>query len=143
MLDKDLKKLKREELLELLLEQSKEIDKLKEELAQAKQEAETHRFNINNAGSIAEASLKISEVFEKAQFAADTYLENVKYLTENETEIFRQKEAECKQKMDKMVRDTQIFCEQMKAKTAMQCKEELNAVRNQLDEKLKNLTNLL
>lgn len=76
--EKELKKLSRSDLLEMLIEQSKEVERLKAELEQANAELENRRITIENAGSIAEASLKLSGIFEDAQQAADLYLKNVK-----------------------------------------------------------------
>ncbi|MCI9274458.1 MAG: DNA repair protein [Clostridiales bacterium] len=81
MTDKELRKLKRGELLEMLLEQSREMQKLKAELEKATGLLEERRLIIDSAGSIAEASLKLNGVFEAAQKAADQYLENVKRLS--------------------------------------------------------------
>ena len=78
MTDKALRKLNRAQLLELLLEQSREIDRLQGELDQAQKDLEDRRITLDNCGSIAEASIVVSRVFEEAQKAADQYLENVK-----------------------------------------------------------------
>lgn len=73
-----LKKLSRLEILELFLKQSEELEKVKEELRLAKEELEERRIAISEAGSIAEAALKLSGIFEVAQEAANEYLDNVK-----------------------------------------------------------------
>ncbi len=78
MTDKELRKLSRAQLLELLLEQSREIDRLQREMDQTRKDLEDRTITINNCGSIAEASIAISQVFEEAQKAAEQYLENVK-----------------------------------------------------------------
>ena len=78
MTDKQLKKLRRTELLELLLIQSREMDRVKEELEEARAQLEDRRIRIDSCGSIAEASLAVSRIFEDAQTAADLYLANVK-----------------------------------------------------------------
>ena len=78
MTDKQLKKLSKSDLLSLLLTQSKEMDRLKEELEQAKKQLEDRRILIDKSGSLAEASLAIFHVLEDAQKAADLYLENIK-----------------------------------------------------------------
>ncbi|MGI5949735.1 hypothetical protein [Peptoniphilus sp.] len=82
----DLKKLNRKELLELLLEQVKENERLKTELMEAKKELENREIIIENAGSLAEASLEIFEVFKNADKAAQAYLENVKNSLGNDGE---------------------------------------------------------
>lgn len=83
MTDKELKKLKRNELLEMLLEQSKTVEKLKAELEEKDRLLEEKSIKISEAGSIAEAALKLNNIFESAQAAADQYLYNVKSAVEN------------------------------------------------------------
>lgn len=77
MTDQEFKRLKRPELLDILLAQSREIDALKEKNEQLTRQLEDRRIRLNEAGSIAQAALQLSEIFEKAQAAADLYLENV------------------------------------------------------------------
>ncbi|MBR6408353.1 MAG: DNA repair protein [Clostridia bacterium] len=77
MTDKELRKLRRVELLEILLEQQHEIDRLKEQVASLEQQLKNRRIAIENAGSIAEAALAVSNIFAEAQKAADFYLDNV------------------------------------------------------------------
>ena len=78
MTEKELKKLSRAELLELLVYQTKKVEDLQDELDEANRRLANRRIMLRNAGSIAEASLEINEVFRAAQTAADQYLENVK-----------------------------------------------------------------
>ncbi len=84
MTNKELKKLTRAELLEMLLIQSREKQKLEEELAETRKQLSEKEIRIAESGSIAEAALKLSGVFEAAQRAADQYLENVKRTAEKE-----------------------------------------------------------
>ena len=70
---KDLKKLNREELLELLLEQTRRNDELERQLNE-------RAIALEKAGNIAEAALALHKVFESAQAAADTYVESVRAL---------------------------------------------------------------
>ena len=78
MTDKELKKLKRGELLELLLTQSKEMDRLKQELEQANKKLADRKILLEKSGSIAEASLAMFHIIEDTQRAADLYLENLR-----------------------------------------------------------------
>lgn len=82
MTDKELKKLNRAELLELLLEQTKRIDELEKVLEIKNKELADRKILLGTVGSIAEASLRLNEVFETAQKAADQYLLNVKRIAE-------------------------------------------------------------
>ena len=77
MTDKELKKLNRADLLELLLEQSREIDRLQAELADTKEALMERNLKIEACGSIAEAAAEVNSLFHAAQRAADMYLLNV------------------------------------------------------------------
>lgn len=77
---KDLKKLKRSDLFELLVSQAKEIELLQARVNDLEVKLERREINLSEAGSIAEAALAISKVFDEAQAAADVYFNNVKRL---------------------------------------------------------------
>ena len=78
--NRDIRKLSRSDLLEMLVEISKENDRLKEELAEANKKLENRVVAAKEAGSIAEASLKLNGVFEAAEKAAEDYLYNIKIM---------------------------------------------------------------
>lgn len=61
-----------------MLAQSEEIDCLRNQLEKIKTELVDRRIMISQSGSIAEASMKLTNIFEEAQKAADLYLYNVK-----------------------------------------------------------------
>jgi len=80
MTERDLKKLSRLELLELLLQERRENDKLKEQVQELQEKLDDRAIRIGECGSIAEAALKLNGVFEAAEAAAQQYIENVKRL---------------------------------------------------------------
>lgn len=82
MTEKELQKLNRAELLELFLEQCRRNEALEKELAEVKAQLEEKNLKIEQAGSLAEASLALTNVFEEAQKAADLYLENIRQRAE-------------------------------------------------------------
>ena len=94
MTEKELLKLKKSELLEIMLAQSKEIDSLREQLAEAEEKLASRKIAIKESGSIAEASLKLTKIFEEAQKAADLYVDNVKRRARMEEKKARQKAEE-------------------------------------------------
>jgi len=92
MTDNNLKHLSRLELLELLLEQGRQLEAaneknllLEEENAALKSKLESREILLAEAGSIAKASLQMNGVFEAAQKAADQYLENIQRLEREAT----------------------------------------------------------
>ena len=94
MTDQELKKLHRSDLLELLIAQEKENEQLRSQVAQLKARLEDRTIALEQAGSIAEASLQINGVFQAAQDAAAQYLENIQRLSGRQEEICRQMEEE-------------------------------------------------
>ena len=80
----DLSKLKRHELLEIMLAQSKEIDSLRERVSELEAQLEVREFEFNKIGSIAEASLAVTNIFKEAEKSAVIYLENIRRRCEKE-----------------------------------------------------------
>lgn len=94
MTEKELRRLSRMDLLEMLLEQSKEVERLRAELETVKKQLEDRRIMEQEAGSIAEAALRLNKVFEAAQQAADQYLENIRMQAETSQNGETENEAE-------------------------------------------------
>lgn len=77
MTDKELKHLNRAELLELLLAQTEENERLKQQLQDARAQLEDRRLLMEECGTMAEAALKLNGVFDAVDKAVRQYLENV------------------------------------------------------------------
>ncbi len=124
MTDKELRKLSRRELLQMLVVQVRETGDTKQELAETteqlreleqnyerlrkrldQKDARIHELvdtlqaertkreiELEKAGSIAEAALRLNGVFEMAQKAADQYLYNIRLRQENTEERYEGKE---------------------------------------------------
>lgn len=75
MTEKELKKLTRYQLLELLIVQTERADKLQQQVEKLQNRIDDKEIQMTVMGSIAEASLELSGVFAAAQKAADLYLE--------------------------------------------------------------------
>lgn len=78
MTDKELRRLSRSELLEMLIAQIEENDRLKTRLGQAEAQLRDRRITIDKAGSLAEAALALNGVFQAADTAAQQYQENIR-----------------------------------------------------------------
>ena len=74
MTDKELRKLRRDDLLQILINQQRQIDELNARLEEAQDQLKQRRIAIQESGSVAEAALKLNGVFESAQAAADQYV---------------------------------------------------------------------
>jgi len=93
--EKELRKLNRTELLELLLIQTRKNEKLRKKIQKLEAELSERRLKIENAGNLAEAMVAINGVAAAAQMAADQYLENIKAI-----------ETEMKDKYSKLIQET-------------------------------------
>lgn len=78
MTDKELRKLHREDLLQILISQQRQIDDLNAALADAEAALNDKKIGLEESGSIAEAALRLSGVFESAQQAVDRYTEEMR-----------------------------------------------------------------
>lgn len=75
---RDLLKLKKKDLLEIMLDQGREIDRLNARVSELEEQLAVREFDFKKIGSLAEASLYITDVFKEADKAAIAYLENVR-----------------------------------------------------------------
>lgn len=82
MKEKELKHMSRAELLELLLVQTKETERLRARLKKAESELADRNLRIREAGDLAHAALELNGVMEAAQAAAQQYLENIARMEE-------------------------------------------------------------
>ena len=99
MTEKELRRLNRTELMELLLEVSREKEKIQEELDEAREKLSSRELNVSECGSIAEAALKVNRIFEDAQEAADQYLENI-----------RRPQVDMQAKCEEMEKEARRYC---------------------------------
>lgn len=151
--------LRRAELLEILIEQSRENERLKEELEQmTEKNAELtdkladRTIKIEKAGTLAEATFLINGVVESSQAAAQQYLENLKSLYDREEVNCVRKEEEAKRIIDDAeAKSEQILhaaedkcavisdmtrkrCESMKLEMERSCAEMEDASRRRCEE---------
>lgn len=93
--DKELKRMNRAELLEILVELSKQNESLVQQNEKLSQRLEEKQITLNEAGSIAEAALQLNNVFADAQAAADQYLWNIQNMqaTVDETQSLAEQKA--------------------------------------------------
>ena len=88
MVSKELKKLSRRELVDIIYQMKKNEQLLQDELTSLQKEIQERRIHLSTAGSIAEAAVSITNVFSSAQTAADLYLQEIACMKQ-------EAEAEC------------------------------------------------
>ena len=78
MTPKELRRLRRSDLMEMLLQLSRENLQLRQDLEDARQQLQEKHIIIEEAGSLADAVLRLNGIFEAAQAACDQYEENIR-----------------------------------------------------------------
>ncbi len=118
MTEKQLKSLRRADLLEMLLSIVKENEELKEELATARKQIDDKMLKLEPVGSLAEAALTLNGVFESAQAACEQYLHNILLRSQHIEEICNRKEKETQEECEKLLAEAkaeaQRYLEQAK-----------------------------
>lgn len=99
MAENELKHLSRKELLEMLITQSRELERLRKELDETQALLQDKTIRIREAGTMADASIALNRVFESADAAAQQYLHSME---EVQKEAMRQAE--------RMLADTRKQC---------------------------------
>ena len=111
MTTKELRRLNRRELLELLVEQSRAAEELQRQVEQLQAQLDSRKLALAEAGSIAEAALRMNHIFEDAQAAAQQYLDNVRDLP-----------AEQERRCREMIAETEARCAAMEEETQQTCR---------------------
>ncbi len=111
MTDKEVQKLKRSELLEIMLGLQNELDNKIEENKELRKKLEDRQIIIDEAGSIAKASIEISEVMSAAQKAADIYLENIKTMHDEKEKAFNDLIEKATAEAEKIISSAKIEAE--------------------------------
>lgn len=111
MTTKELRRLNRRELLELLVEQSRAAEELQRQVERLQEQLDSRKLALAEAGSIAEAALRMNHIFEDAQAAAQQYLDNVRDLPADQ-------ERRCRE----MIAETEARCAAMEEETRQTCR---------------------
>ena len=93
MAKSELRRLNREQLLQLLLETEEENERLKEENAQLRSQLQERFIRVEKCGSLAEAALALNGVFEAADAACRQYMDNIQQQIDA---AMRQSEEKCR-----------------------------------------------
>lgn len=123
MNNKELRKLNRKELLEIILDQAKRINELEDKLKKTQTKLESRKIAIDEVGSIAEAALKLNGIFDSAQETADLYLTNAK---DKCKKMENQTKKECQEIKEKMLQETEKICQEKK----QAAEEYLNSIKH-------------
>ena len=115
MTDKELRRLRRSELLEMLIAQTAENNQLKTRLEQAEAQLQDRRIAIDKAGSLAEAALALNGVFQAAEAAAQQYLENIRRISGQQDELSRAVKEKAEKETAQIRQEAQAYSQKAHA----------------------------
>ncbi len=119
MAEREVKRLSKYEMQEIILAQDKEIEELKNLLDIKEKLLEDRTIRLLESGSIAEAALKLNGIFEAADAAVKNYVESIEALRVRQDEICAKREEESVRKAEAIIADAT----QKKDQMTQQCKE--------------------
>lgn len=129
MTDRELKRMSRIQLVELILEVTRKLDDTVAALEEEKRKVERlkkrladRKIMIESAGSIAESSLQLGGVFTAAQKAASVYLENIERIEGETAERCRTMEAASEEKCRIMEDASEKKCRTMEDASVIKCR---------------------
>lgn len=109
--DKDLRKLNRAELLELLILQTKHMDEMELQLTALQEQLKERTIHLSESGTLAEAALRLNNVFRDADQAAAQYVESARINSERQMAECADAVAKTQSKIAEMVREAEQTCE--------------------------------
>ena len=107
MISKELKKLNRRELVDVIYQLKKNEEQMQEQIAALEAEMQDRRIHLSVAGSIAEAAADITGIFSVAQSTADLYLREISSMKEDAEKECEKMIEEAKKKVATILADGQ------------------------------------
>jgi len=115
MISKELKRLSRRELVDIIYQLKKNEQETQEEIELLKNELQDKRICISTAGSIADAAMSVTNVFSAAQMTADLYLREISCMREDTEKECAKKVEEAEKKIREIFADGEKKFETLKA----------------------------
>lgn len=113
MTDKELQRLNRGELLQMLIAQMEENKDLKEQLEEARNQLEDRQITIEKSGSLAEAALALNGVFQAADTAAREYLENIRRMNQEQEDFCRKTRTDAENRAEEIVQSAKSYSQKI------------------------------
>lgn len=105
MISKELKRLSRRELVDIIYQLKKNEQDMQEEIESLKTKLQDKRIRISTAGSIADAAMSVTNVFSTAQMTADIYLREISCMREDADRECAKKIEEAKKRVRDILAD--------------------------------------
>ena len=134
MIGKELKKLSRRELVDVIYQMKKNEQQMQAEILSLQDALQEKRIRLAEAGSLSEAAAAITNVFSAAQMTADLYLREISCMKEETEKECAKMVEEAEQKVEQMLSAGEKQCENLRLyyqaeyQKWQQLKEEIQAL---------------
>ena len=119
----DYRKLRRVELLELLVAETERSEQLEAELKEAREQLSSREISVKEAGSLAEAVLKLNGVFDAAVSSCAQYEESIKELNKKQLEINSEREYASILKATEIVEEAKARAARIESDVISRCEK--------------------
>ena len=114
MIHKELKKMGRRELVDIIYQLKKNEQKLQDDIALLQDALQEKRLRFSQVGSVAEAAASITELFSAAQKTADLFLLEISCMKKETEEECAAKIEETKNTVEQLISDSEKQLDDLK-----------------------------
>lgn len=132
--DAELKRLSRTELLEMLIAEMKRTEALEGLLDDYEEQLSERRLDVEEAGDLATACLKVNGVFDASREACRQYEENIRMLSAKTEDICRRKLIETVENCREKILAANAECAKKREETEQACEKMLQKAKDEREE---------
>ncbi len=121
MADRELRRMHRAELIEIIYALKQSEDQLKAQNAALTAQLQDRQLRLESAGSIAQAALELNNVFAAAQAAADDYLHSVQASLADTNATAANTLSQARSEAKRILEQAQADADSLKAQAQQEC----------------------
>ena len=120
--------LSKNEMMMVMHDQEQEIERLKAKVSELQATIDNYEIKVEEAGTRAEASAQINNLFEAAQATVETYIENMKKRAEKSEEIL----ADVQKQADGIISEAEAVAQKRLAAADVEIDEKWAVIESRL-----------
>ena len=120
--------LSKNEMMMVMHDQEQEIERLKAKVSELQATIDNYEIKVEEAGTLAEASAQINNLFEAAQATVETYSENMKKRAEKSEEIL----ADVQKQADGIISEAEAVAQKRLAAADVEIDEKWAVIESRL-----------
>ena len=109
--EKEIKKLSRADLVDVIIQLQKNEETLIKANEDLKERLASKEIKIERSGSLAEAAVAVSDLFERAEAAADTFVSEIERRCNEKLALAEKTLADAEAKADQIIKDAEAEAE--------------------------------